>query len=334
MGNKKMKICKRKFRVEKFPVTPLSSRTTFAVTSLVMISIIISGCASISDKGQIDVDARIEQTVKMQDVSGYWLVPVNIDGVELKLILDTGAIGTTLFENENTAMFFRDSADSKGIRRLDGSNRVINTKTFAGASLAVGGLRKYKENLTLLSKNQSPMHPWDRDKIDGAIGFSLLNKYDIKIDNLASEITFLGPGALAQSEFPNSFGFKVRDKVPSFTVNLSFGNDIDIKGARAWIDTGANTDVRIINNIVRDEWINTSAKKVYVKTASGLETYFKTKPVLLSAEGGGFSKEVSGSIRRSLKGKTSVIIGRPALMDDIIEISYKSGFIRTISEEN
>ena len=329
--DKKTTIFKRKFRVLSSTIKIIFDYTILRISTLILFSALLVSCTTVNNDSLGDHTSGINQTVELQNFDGFWLIPVTINDVDLSLILDTGAGTTALFQNERTSSFFQTATGTKRIGGFDGSDKAIKTKKFKNARVQVGKLPEQVESLALLNDNQSPIHPWNREKIDGAIGFPLLSKFDIKIDRVENKVYFSAPGSLLGNASPSDLKIQIVNKVPTFIADVSFLDSTEIKNATAWIDTGAQSAVKINTTYIADDWIDSDAKKSYVRTAFGLGTYSKSKPALISETNGEYSLKAVTLLRSSSSKKTKIILGRSALMGDIITISYHSGLMRISS---
>ena len=329
--DKKTTIFKRKFRVLSSTIKIIFDYTILRISTLILFSALLVSCTTVNNDSLGDHTSGINQTVELQNFDGFWLIPVTINDVDLSLILDTGAGTTALFQNERTSSFFQTATGTKRIGGFDGSDKAIKTKKFKNARVQVGKLPEQVESLALLNDNQSPIHPWDREKIDGAIGFPLLSKFDIKIDRVENKVYFSAPGSLFGNASPSDLKIQIVNKVPTFVADVSFLDSTEIKNATAWIDTGAQSAVKINTTYIADDWIDSDAKKSYVRTATGLDTYSKSKPALISETNGEYSLKAVTLLRSSSSKKTNIVLGHSALMGDIITISYHSGLMRISS---
>lgn len=284
----------------------------------------LSGCASAPHIEKITVPNNFKQVVPISNIAGKWILPVSINDIELSLMLDTGSTQIALFENNRTRVFF-DNVDSyTETRAFDRSGPSVKSKFMKNATLRMNGFPNQNVSVALFEPDQNPVFMY---KIDGLIGFPLLSKYDVQIDNQKQLATFMKAGTLTRSNAKHYFPIKLIGKIPAFEGKLRFPYAENAEKLPVTVDTGANMSILVFTSDDVNASANTPVKETYVKTISGLEEYTKIDGVEITATDGVFSLKATATVKTIANIKTRASIGMPTLSEDIVEISYKSGYI-------
>lgn len=289
----------------------------------------LSGCATAPHVEEPSIPNDFRQVVPFTNLAGKWILPVVINDVELNLILDTGTTQVALFENNSTQAFFSNTNSFTKTRAFDESGPSMRSKLMKNATLRMDGFFDQNVNVTLFESAQSPIFPWHTEKIHGLIGFELLSKYDVRIDNRKMLATFMKGGTLTRSTDKHYFPIKLIGKIPAFEGRLRFPHAGKDEKLYVMIDTGSNISIIIHTSVDVTANIDTPVKKAYIHSISGLDQYTKIADVLITTTKGNFSYTAEAHVKTIAKITTRATIGMPSLSDDIIEISYKSKFIST-----
>jgi len=292
----------------------------------------LSGCATAPHVEKYSIPNDFRQVIPFKNVDGDWVLPVAINDIELNLVLDTGASRIALYENQRTQAFFDSTNSSTKTRAFDRSGPSVRSKLMKNATLTMEGFLEQNVNVALFQEEQSPIFPWNTDKIDGAIGFDLLSKYDVRIDNQTMLATFMRGGTLTRSTDKRHFPIKFIGKIPAFEGKLRFPYSDHDEKLSVIIDTGSDASIIIFTSENVSTNIDTPAKKTYIKTISGVKKYTKVDDVVITATNGNFSFKAGASVKVIENIKTRASIGMPALSGDIVEISYTSKFISVNDE--
>ena len=290
----------------------------------------LSGCATAPHVEKHSLPNDFRQTIPLTNIAGKWVLPIVVNDIELNLMLDTGSTQVALFENIRTKNFF-DNADSfTKTRAFNRSGPPVRSKLMKNATLRMDGFPEQNVRATLFENDQNPYFMY---KIDGIIGFDLLNIYDIRIDNREMLATFTKGGALMRSTDERYLPIKLIGKIPTFEGRLRFPYADDGEILSVTIDTGTNATILVFTpENVNANTDTTTVKEVYGQSISGLEKYTKIPDVSITATNGNFFFKAEASVKTIENIKTRASIGMPALSGDIVEISYTSKFI-SVSDE-
>ena len=233
---------------------------------LCLILVIIGGCTSIPSSHPETISESI--VVPLERIAKSLVIPVTIDGVDLKLAVDSGAGGIALFENENNEEFFL-KADSR--RKIRGVKKKV--KSIEKAVLQFKNLPPKDVGIVLIPKKMNPVFPWNQSRIDGIIGFDLFSNYDVLIDQKNNNVTIMGPGKFQYDAQP--IDIKIRNGVPYVMAQVEFdGANAPIE-TEILIDTGSSVPmiVRGGENLFH-RLEKTSSDELYIQTIASKKSYF------------------------------------------------------------
>jgi predicted aspartyl protease len=144
-------------------------------------------------------DCRVERvaTVQLEMVRGIWLVPVEIDGARLRLILDTGAERTLLTQAAVSRLaMLRDPAHET---RTFGFGGLSTTEDARVTSFAVGGAYLPVASVTV---GPFALPVFAGAPLDGLLGADVLSAFDVDLDARDGRLTLYRPRACPQAGPP------------------------------------------------------------------------------------------------------------------------------------
>lgn len=297
-------------------------QAVFVIASMSTIG--LAGCTTSSHIEETSIPSDFRQVVPIAIVAKRWILPVVINNEHLNLMLDTGSTQVALFENNRTQTFFENADSFTQTRAFDENGPSVKSKFFKNATLNMDGFPEQNIHITLLGLDQNPLFMY---KIDGLIGYELLSKYDVRIDNQTKSATFMKGGALKPLANKHHFPIKLIGKIPTFKGMVRFPGDNEKEKLPMKVDTGANFSILIFMS--KEVKVNSDAatETSTIMTVSGVEKYTKIPEVSITSLNGIFSYTSAANVKRIENVDTRGSIGMPALVEDIVEISYTSKFI-------
>jgi len=179
----------------------------------------------------------------------------------LNFILDTGSGGISL--DSLTAEYFglQGVRSDRTIRGIAGIRNVrfLNNKKLHMTGLSVDSLNFHINDYSIL-------HAVYGERIDGIIGYSVLNRYIVKIDYDSSKIEFWTKGAV---KYPRG-GFLLRPLINTIPVQSLRVKDGRTVSARFLYDMGAGLNMMLSTDFLKDSSLLDKKRKMYMKEAEGL----------------------------------------------------------------
>jgi hypothetical protein len=198
-----------------------------------------------------------------QLTGGVVLLQARIDSFpdSLNFILDTGSGGISL--DSSTAIYLGITAvpSDRTIRGIGGIRNVsfIYNKPLHMTNLTVDSLNFHVNDYELLTNVYG-------ERIDGIIGYSVLNRYIIKLNYDSSFLEFWSKGSM---KYPRG-GYLFRPIISTLPVQTARIRDERIVNARFLYDMGAGLNLMISSDFLRDSAFLLKKRKMFTKQAEGL----------------------------------------------------------------
>ena len=179
----------------------------------------------------------------------------------LNFILDTGSGGISLDSSTTEYFGLKPTPSDRTIRGIAGIRKVgfLNNQQLHFPGLTVDGLNFHVNDYGILTSVYG-------EKIDGIIGYSVLNRYIIKINYDSSKIEFWTKGIL---KYPRG-GFLLKPLITTIPVQTMRVRDERSIEARFLYDMGAGLNLMLSTDFVKDSSLLDKKRKLYVKEAEGL----------------------------------------------------------------
>jgi hypothetical protein len=179
----------------------------------------------------------------------------------LNFILDTGSGGISL-DSATTAYFgLKPEPSNRTIRGIAGMRTVsfVNNRRLVLPGLTIDSLNFHVNDYSILTSVYG-------EKIDGIIGYSVLNRFIIKIDYDSSQIEFWTKGSL---KYPRG-GFLLRPVINTLPVQSLRIKDGKTINSRFLYDMGAGLNMMLTSDFVKDSNLLNKKRKLFTKEAEGL----------------------------------------------------------------
>jgi hypothetical protein len=179
----------------------------------------------------------------------------------LNFILDTGSGGISLDSTTVIEFGMTPVPSNRTIRGIAGIRNVsfIHKKQLKLPGLAINDLDFHINDYDILTSIYGI-------KIDGIIGYSVINRYIIKIDYDSSKIEFWSKGAI---KYPRG-GFLLKPNINMLPVQAARVKDDLTINARFLYDMGAGLNMMLSTDFIRDSVLLHKKRKFYIKEAEGM----------------------------------------------------------------
>ncbi|HEX2606225.1 MAG TPA: aspartyl protease family protein [Flavisolibacter sp.] len=179
----------------------------------------------------------------------------------LNFILDSGSGGISL--DSLTVQYFnlKGTPSNKTIRGIAGLRTVsfLNNRRLHLPGLTIDSLNFHINDYSILTSVYG-------ERIDGIVGYSVLNRYILKIDYDSSKIEFWSKGSM---KYPRG-GFMLRPIINTLPVQtMRIKDDVTIN-SRMLYDMGAGLNMMLSTDFVKDSSLLRRKRKLFTKEAEGL----------------------------------------------------------------
>ena len=179
----------------------------------------------------------------------------------LNFILDTGSSGISLDSTTAEYLKLKPTAPQKIIRGIAGLKKVgmLHDRTLYFPGLAVDSLDFHVNDYQTLTSVYG-------ERIDGIIGFSLLNRYILKINYDSAYIDICTRGSI---KYPKG-GYLFRPFINTLPIQAAVVKDQRAVQSRFLYDIGAGLCVLFSKDFIEDSAFLKKKRKTYAKQAEGL----------------------------------------------------------------
>ena len=179
----------------------------------------------------------------------------------LNFILDTGSGGISLDSLTVDYFGLKGLPSNKTIRGIAGIKQVsfLNNRRLHLPGLSIDSLNFHINDYGILTSVYG-------ERIDGIIGYSVLNRYIIKVDYDSSKIEIWSKGSL---RYPRG-GYLLRPLINTLPVQAARIKDGITVNSRFLFDMGAGLNMMLTTDFVKDSGVIHKKRKFYIKQAEGL----------------------------------------------------------------
>lgn len=179
----------------------------------------------------------------------------------LNFILDSGSGGISLDSFTTDYFKIKPTPSDRTIRGIAGMKQVsfIYNQSLHLPNLTIDSLNFHVNDYEMLTAVYG-------ERIDGIIGYSVLNRYIVKLDYDSSYIEFWSRGAM---KYPKG-GYLFRPIITTLPIQPAQVRDERSISARFLWDMGAGLNMLLNRDFVKDSTLLSGKRKLYVKEAEGL----------------------------------------------------------------
>ena len=234
------------------------------MTRLLYSALLVFACSSaFAQEEFVEPSKFLTKFPFIQMTGGVVIMQARFDAFfdTLNFILDTGSGGISL--DSTTADYFKvkGTPSNRTIRGIAGIRNVsfLNNRKLHLPGLTIDSLNFHINDYSILTAVYG-------EKIDGIIGYSVLNRYIIKINYDSSSIEFWTRGSY---RYPRG-GFLLRPIINSTPVHQLRVRDGKTITARFLYDMGAGLNMMLSTDFLKDSSLLDKKRKLYAKEAEGL----------------------------------------------------------------
>jgi hypothetical protein len=179
----------------------------------------------------------------------------------LQFIFDTGSSGISLDSSTAAYLGLQPVYSGYAIRGVGGIRKVPFVN---GRSLQLGSIRA--DSLNFHVNDYSVLTSVYGVRIDGIIGYSLLSRYVIRIDQELQQMDWFAAGA---NVYPRR-GYRMKlemDKLPS---HAAYAQDLRGEQSRFLIDLGAGLNLLFSRRYVQSSGLLDNTRKRWIKSGEGI----------------------------------------------------------------
>jgi hypothetical protein len=179
----------------------------------------------------------------------------------LNFIFDTGSGGISLDSTVAEYLKVKAVPSDKTIRGIGGIRRVsfVNNEKLYLPELTIDSLNFHINDYSILTSVYG-------EPIDGIIGYSVLNRYIIKLDYDSLLISFYSRGPF---KYPKG-GYLLKPVITTLPIQSARIKDNKTISSRFLFDMGAGLCMMLSNDFIKDSSVLAHKRKIYKKVAEGL----------------------------------------------------------------
>lgn len=179
----------------------------------------------------------------------------------LSFILDTGSSGISLDSSTVAYLKLKPEASDKTIRGIAGIRKVgfLYKRKLRFPNLVVDSLDFHVNDYSILTTVYGV-------QVDGIIGYSLINRYILKIDYDSLKIDFCSRGSL---RYPRG-GYLIKPILSTLPVEFARVKDAKTLTARFLHDIGAGVCLMLSKDFTEDSAVLNKKRKLWAKEGEGV----------------------------------------------------------------
>ena len=181
---------------------------------------------------------RQKVTIPIEVHNNLVVLPVNVnDAAKLRLILDTGARSTILFDKE-----LADSLGIKYVREIEifgaGGQQPVDALVAEEVLLSMPGINSSRISALVLKEDFVQLDRHLGTRIDGLIGYDIFSRFVVKIDYRRKRLTLYDPKHFSVKKKYNTVNMAVMNSKPVSELYIHFDGNDGFLG-HFMVDTGA-----------------------------------------------------------------------------------------------
>jgi len=224
---------------------PLATRLLISLFGIIGV---LTQSVAYNDRGGIYfMEGFTESIIPLKIVDNLIIIPVNLNGAQLNLILDTGNRNIIIFSNDKLDELIH-GFKKKKLSEFTEFNRKLNGTVVYDIRLSLPGI--IGENLPIIIvDNKSKYNFHESRKIDGIIGYDLFMKFSIEVDVQKKQLILRDPNKFEPDHTFYEFPIEIYDTNPFITLNFKADNKIQVQ-KRLLVDTGAMPSLILVREMV------------------------------------------------------------------------------------
>lgn len=147
---------------------------------------------------------RKRHKLSFELINNLIVIPVTVNDIQLRFILDSGVGTTLIFNNQNVEKIFLDQLDVFNLQGL-GKGPLVKASLSKGNTIAIKSLTATNQEILLIDETNFEFIQRMGVQIDGIIGHTLIKDYLLRIDYSATTIEFFKYGTIPKRHLKNGF---------------------------------------------------------------------------------------------------------------------------------
>jgi Aspartyl protease len=234
------------------------------ICHIFLLLVSLSGSRVAAQEVFVDPAARLITKIPFIQLTGGVIIikaQVNDSPDSLNFILDTGSSGISLDSATVEYLKLKPIPSDRTIKGIAGIKKVsfVYNQSLRFPGLKIDSLNFHINDYSLLTSVYG-------EQIDGIIGYSVISRYILKIDNDSLNLSFFTKGSI---RYPRG-GYLLKP-----TINQLAAQDLRIKDSRTvytkqLFDIGAGLCMILSKEFVEDSMLFDKKKRKWVKQAEGI----------------------------------------------------------------
>ncbi len=210
---------------------PLATRLLIILFG--MISIFTQSVANRYGSGIYFVEGFKESIIPLKRVNNLIVIPVDLNGLQLNFILDSGVCGILVYSNKKISKLLEVTYHKRALSEI---NKNRNETIFYDVLLKMPGI--VGEKLPIIVIDNKMRRNLPTNEIDGIIGYDLFVKFSIEVDIQKSRLILRDPNKFIPDNTFCEFPIELYGTSPFIIVNFKTDNNMLVQ-KKLLVDTGA-----------------------------------------------------------------------------------------------
>ncbi len=175
-----------------------------------------------------------ESILPFKIVDNLIIIPVNLNGLQLNFILDSGTRSILVFSNKKISNSIVDTYHKKDLSDL---NKNLNGTIYYGIQLKLPGIVGEKLPIIIIDKKMRN-NLTINGRIDGIIGYNLFSKFSVEVDFNKEQVILRDPLSFKPDKSFDAYPIQLHGTKPFINVNFITKDYTPDKNI-LMVDTGA-----------------------------------------------------------------------------------------------
>lgn len=220
---------------------PLATRLLISLFGIIGI---LTQSVAFNDRGGIYfMEGFTESIIPIKRAGNLIIIPIDLNGLQLNFILDTGIRGILVYSNKKISKSIGDTHRKKELSEISNHSGTI----FYDVQLKLPGI--VGENLAVIVIDKKMQRNLPTRKVDGVIGYDLFMRFSIEVDIEKSQLILRNPNKFKPDNTFCEFPIELYGTNPFITVNFKTDNNKRVQ-KRLLVDTGAMPSLILIREMV------------------------------------------------------------------------------------
>lgn len=220
---------------------PLATRLLISLFGI--IGIFTQSVSHIDGRGIHFVEGFNESIIPLKRVGNLIIIPVDLNGLQLNFILDSGIRGILVYSSKRITKSIGDTHRKKTLSEITNHSGTI----FYDVKFKLPGIVGEKLPIVVIDNKMRRNLP--TSEIDGIIGYDLFIKFSVEVDVQRSQLILRDPNNFKPDNTYCEFPIELYGTNPFITVNFKTDNNIQVQ-KRLLVDTGAMPTLILARDMV------------------------------------------------------------------------------------